>query len=285
MPIGTGIGANYSSRSIIGSFYERLSETQAPAWVNNLSFRIESDQASETIKWLGMTPVMREWISGRAAKGFTSNGLTIENKLFEATIQANVDDIRRDKTGQFRARILELAPRAIQHRARLLTDLILLGESTACYDGQFFFDTDHSEGDSGTQSNDIAFDISDAGSGGTSTAPLASTIKGAVVKAVQTIMGFKDNHGEPVNEGAMNFEVHVPTTFMGETLEALKMPLTATGGSNVLLTNGQFSLTAVINPRLTWTTKLAVYCTDGTREALHRTGRVRPGNRGDRRRQ
>jgi len=76
-------------------------------------------------------------------------------------------------------------------------------------------------------------------------------------------MGFKDDHGEPVNEGAMNFEVHVPTPFMGETIKALTMPLVGGGDSNVLMSN-MFRLVPVINSRLTWTTKLAVYNTDGT---------------------
>lgn len=263
MGIGTGIGANYSSRAIIGRFYERLSTTQPPAWVGNTAFRIDSNQASEDIKWLGMSPVMREWVGGRAAQGFRSNGINVVNKVFEASVDVDIDDIRRDKTGQFMARIDELPGRAQQHRAKLLTDLILAGEATTCYDGQYFFDTDHSEGSSGTQDNDLVFDISDNGTGGTATAPLASTIQGAVLKAVQAIMGFKDDRGEPMNEGAMNFEVHVPVTFMGETIKALTMPLVGGGDSNVLLSN-QFRLTPVINPRLTWTTKLAVYNTDGT---------------------
>jgi len=264
MTLGTGIGANYSSRAIIGRFYERLSETQPPAWVESLAFRVDSDQPSETYNWLGMSPVMREWVGGRAAQGFRTNGLTVTNRLFEATVNVSLDDIRRDKTGQFLARIDELPGRAQQHRARLLTDLILTGEAAVCYDGQFFFDTDHAEGSSGTQSNDLAFDISDNGTGGTATAPAASTIQAAVLQAVQAIMGFKDDKGEPVNEGAMNFEVHVPVTFMGETMKALDMPLIGGGDSNVLVNNRKFNLISVINPRLTWTTKLAVYNTDGT---------------------
>lgn len=263
MPIGTGIGANYSSRAIIGRFYERLGNTQPPAWVPDLSFRIDSNQSSEDIKWLGMSPVMREWVGGRAAQGFRSNGINVVNKVFEASVEVDMDDIRRDKTGQFMARIDELPGRAQQHRAKLLTDLIIAGETTNCYDAQYFFDTDHSEGDSGTQSNDITFDISDNGTGGTATAPLANTIQGAVLQAVQKIMSFKDDKGEPLNEGAMNFDVMVPVTYMGETIKALTMPLVGGGDSNVLLSN-QFSLRPVINPRLTWTTKLAVFCKDGT---------------------
>ncbi len=262
MTIGTGIGANYSSRAIIGSFYNRLESTQPPAWVPRIAMRMDSDQPSETYKWLGMVPAMREWVDGPNAKGFTSNGVTIENKLFEASVAVNIDDIRRDKSGQFMARINELPGRAQQHRAKLLSDLIIAGESTACYDGQYFFDTDHSEDDSGTQDNDLVFDISDNGTSGTATAPLANTIQGAVLKAVQAIMGFKDNKGQPMNEGAFEFDVMVPATYMGETIKALTMPLVGGGDSNVLLSNA-FRLTPVINPRLTWTTKLAVFRTDG----------------------
>ena len=47
------------------------------------------------------------------------------------------------------------------------------GEATVCYDGQYFFDTDHVEGDSGTQSNDLSVDISALACSvhGTTTAP------------------------------------------------------------------------------------------------------------------
>lgn len=259
MPIGTGIGANYSSRAIIGRFYDRLSSTAAPAWVDRTAFRVESDQPSETYNWLGMSPVMREWAGGRAAQGFRSNGITVENKVFEATVDVSLDDIRRDKTGQFLARIDELPGRAQQHRARLLTDLIIAGESTVCYDGQFFFDTDHAEGSSGTQSNDLSYTV---GSDGTTTAPKAVAITNAVLLAVQSILGFKDDKGEPMNDGAMEFDVMVPTPFMGETIKALTMPLIGGGDSNVMIGNS-FRLIPVINPRLTWTTKLAVFRTDG----------------------
>lgn len=262
MGIGTGIGANYSSRAIIGNFYMQLANAQPPAWVSRLARRIDSNQASEDYRWLGMSPVMREWAGGRAAQGFRTNGMTVANKVFEATVEVDIDDIRRDKTGQFQDRIDQLPGRAQQHRARLLTDLIIAAETTNCYDGQYFFDTDHSEGSSGTQDNDRVFDISDNGTGGTATAPLASTIQGAVLLAVQAIMGFKDDKGEPLNEDAMQFDVMVPAPFMGETIKALTMPLVGGGDSNVLLSNA-FKLTPVINPRLTWTTKLAVFRSDG----------------------
>lgn len=267
MPIGTGIGANYSSRAIIGSFYETLNNTSPPAWVPRVALRVDSNQSSEDYKWLGMSPVMREWVGGRAAQGFRTNGINVANKVFEASVEVDIDDIRRDKTGQIMDRVNDLAGRAQQHRASLLSALIIAGEDTVCYDGQYFFDTDHAEGDSGTQSNDIIHDISDntgtSEFGGTTTAPSALTIQRATLAAIQKIMGFKDDKGEPLNEGAANFELHVPVPYMAAALEALKLPMIGQNNANLITNQNEFRIIPVVNPRLTWTTKLAVFNTDG----------------------
>lgn len=253
-----------SSRAILGQFYNTLANTQLPGWVGGTALPVDSNMESETYKWLGMTPAMREWVGGRSAKGLRVNGLTIVNKTFEATLKVALDDMRRDKTGQIMARVDELAVRAALHPASLLSTLILSGEDTACYDGQYFFDTDHSEGDSGTQDNDRVLDISDEGTGGTSTAPTPLTVQRAVLKAVAAIMGFKDDQGEPMNETAAEFAVMVPPTFMGPTLTALTSATLSNTEDNPLAGGrAGFTVRPFVNPRLTWTTKLAVFRTDG----------------------
>ena len=88
-----------SSRAIIGEFYKTLSRDNGAAWIPALSMLFKSDQESETYKWLGQTPAMREWVGGRNAKGFRENGLTIANKHYEATMEALIREVRRDKTG------------------------------------------------------------------------------------------------------------------------------------------------------------------------------------------
>ena len=250
-----------SSRAIIGKFYRALEQDIGAAWVNPISMLFTSDQESETYKWLGMAPAMREWIGGRQAKGFRENGMTIANKKFEATLEVPMDWMRRDKTGQIQIRINEMAQRAQGHWASLLTALIIAGENTACYDGQYFFDTDHSEGDSGSQSNDISVDIV------TTTAPTADEFKTGVLKAVETLMGLKDDQGEPMNEAARQFVVMVPTAFMSAAAAAINNPILTTSGgaaaTNTLVNLSGFGFQMAINPRLTWTTKFAVFRADG----------------------
>jgi phage major head subunit gpT-like protein len=128
-------------------------------WLDAVSNLYGSDQASETYNWLGQTPAMREWLAGRQAKGFSGQGVTILNKHYEATLEIAIKDMRRDKTGQIRARMAELAQRGQTHWASLVSTLIVNGATTVCYDGQYFFDTDHSEGSSGNQSNAISVTI------------------------------------------------------------------------------------------------------------------------------
>lgn len=252
------------SRAIIGEFYARLEAATGASWIGAVSMLFNSDQASETYKWLGMAPVMREWIGGRQAKGFRENGFTIANKTFEGTLEVSVDELRRDKTGQVMVRIAELAGRTVSHDAGLLSALIVAGTGAVCYDNQYFFDTDHAEGASGTQSNVVVYDISDGGGGGTPTAPTARTMQDAVLAGIARMLGFKDDQGEPMNEAAKNFLVMAPPSLMGPVMAALGATVIDAGQTNVIVAQKEFTITPVINPRLSsWTDKFAIFRADG----------------------
>ena len=259
-----------SSRAIIGEFYATLEQDLGLSWIDSVSNLFDSNQESETYKWLGMAPGMREWIGGRQAKGFRNDGVTIVNKNFEATLEVLVDEIRRDKTGQVMVRVRELAERTNSHWASLLSALLIAGESAACYDGQFFFDTDHVEDDSGSQSNDITSDIT------TTTAPTAGEMETAILKSIEQILGFKDNQGQPMNENARLFEIMVPVPFMASAAGAIGSQIivdSSTSRSNRILTLGSlggFQVALRVNPRLTWTTKFATFRADGQTKALIR---------------
>ena len=78
--------SSLGSRAIIGSFYNKLQQDLGMGWIPDVSMLFQSNQESETYNWLGMAPVMREWIGGRQAKGFRENGITITNKTYESTM-------------------------------------------------------------------------------------------------------------------------------------------------------------------------------------------------------
>lgn len=262
-----------SSRAIMGMYFARLEADPGMGWIDGISNLFTSDQASEDYKFLGQSPAMQEWIGGRKAKGFSGQGLTIVNKHYEATIEVTKRDIRRDKTPQLQARISEFADRAQTHWASLLSTLLINAPSTVCYDGQYFFDTDHSEGDSGTQDNDIAVDISTlpAAVHGVVTAPSVEEMQQAILKGIAQILSFKDDKGEPMNENARAFTVVVPVGLYLVAVAAVST-LTTMALQQNLNPNLIAGLTVNVqmNARLTWTDSFAIFRTDSPIKAFIR---------------
>jgi phage major head subunit gpT-like protein len=262
-----------SSRAIVGEYFARLETNPGASWLGAVSNLFGSDQASETYNWLGQSPAMREWIGSRQAKGFTGQGISIVNKHYEASIQVEKKDVRRDKTGQIMVRVQEFADRSVTHWASLLSTLLLNAESTVCYDGQFFFDTDHSEGDSGAQDNDITVDISalPAAVHGSVTAPSVEEMQQSILKGIAQILSFKDDRGEPMNEGAMEFLVKVPVGLYLTAVAATSALTTAALQQNLnpnLI--ARLRVNVEMNTRLTWTDKFAVFRTDSPIKAFIR---------------
>jgi hypothetical protein len=267
-----------SSRAVIGMYYEALAAAAGGGWVGDVSNYFGSDQASETYPWLGMPPAMREWIGGRQAKGMSTSSVEIRNKHYEATIEIAIKDLRRDKTGQIQARLAEFAQRGQSHFASLLSTLIVAGTSTVCYDGQYFFDTDHSEGSSGTLDNDITTDISElpVQTHGVVTAPSKEEMLQAIVKSISQFFTFKDDQGEPINEDAQSFLVMVPVGLAGAARSALST--TNDIGPGMFALDG-FRVGLAVNPRLTaggWTDEFVTFRTDGSIKPLIRQEETAP---------
>lgn len=262
-----------SSRDIRGMYFARLEQVPGMAWIDGVSNLFGSDQASETYNFLGQSPVMREWLASRQAKGFSGQGITIVNKHYESTIEIQIKDARRDKTGQIRARIDEWTDRAHTHWASLLSTLLLNAATTAAYDGQFYFDTDHSEGKSGSQSNKIDVDISalPAAVHGVVTAPSVEEFQQAILKGIAQILSFKDNEGEPMNENARRFLVKVPVSLYLTAVAAVStlatMALQQNLNPNII---AGLTVDVQMNPRLTWTDQFAVIRTDSGTKAFIR---------------
>lgn len=246
-----------TTRGVVGMILKRL-ESGTSAWVSEIAMRMTSDQASEEYAWLGTAPALREFIAGRTPAELKELSFVVSNKDYEGSITVKSKDMRRDKLGMITIRVNQLADRANDHPAKLLSALIIAGESTACYDGQYFFDTDHAEGDSGTLSNDIGASAS------TPAAPTVDEFIAALTKGISQFFTFKDDRGEPMNQNASRFQVQVPPTMMATALEAVAQ-LLGTGGKTGTLQalKGSFTVEVVVNPRLsTWTTKFAIFRTD-----------------------
>lgn len=256
-----------SSRAIIGWYFLQLEANAGSLWIDGITNYFNSDQDSESYPWLSQAPQMQEWVGGRNAKGFTSNGIEIKNKHFEATIEFKTKDVRRDKTKQVQVRIQDLANRTNSHWMSLVSTLIVNGATSVCYDGKYFFGTDHEEGKSGAQSNKLSVDISALACEihGSTTAPSVEEMQQAILAGIAQIKSFKDDQGEPMNEGASQFLVMVPTKLWLTAEAAVKNAVITGNAVNLIPNMTGLQIAVAENARLnTWTDTFAIFRLDGS---------------------
>jgi phage major head subunit gpT-like protein len=103
-------------------------------------------------KFLLDFPMVREWIGDRQISSLEPKAFQVETKDWEATIEVDRNDIEDDQLGFYNPIVAALAEEARKHPEKLISDLMIGGFSTACYDGQNFFATTHPVG-AGTVSN------------------------------------------------------------------------------------------------------------------------------------
>ncbi|MEN6581783.1 MAG: Mu-like prophage major head subunit gpT family protein [Armatimonadota bacterium] len=159
-------------------FFEALEATIGD--FERIATIVPSESDEETYPWLGAVPSMREFKDERMPLGLLEHSYAIRNKTWESSIAVEREAIEDDKYGQIRLRVQSLAREAKRHMDELVFSLLKGGFATTCYDGQNFFDTDHTSGDSGTQSNK-----------GTSALDAAS-----LQAAITAMMKFKDDKGK-----------------------------------------------------------------------------------------
>lgn len=126
-----------------GEYAARLAELAGKADYKALATIITSNTASNTYGWLGMFPKMREWVGDRVVNSMKEQAYAIANKLFEATLGVARTDIEDDNLGIYRPLSRAQADEFVAFCNRNIAALLSGGFSALCYDGQYFFDTDH----------------------------------------------------------------------------------------------------------------------------------------------
>jgi phage major head subunit gpT-like protein len=108
---------------------------------------VPSSTAEETYGWLGQYPAMREWVGDRVIRSIAAHRYTIVNKTWELTAAVPREAVEDDQYGIYTPWMQELGYRANTKQDELIFDLLKNGNQNVCFDGQYFFDTDHPVGD------------------------------------------------------------------------------------------------------------------------------------------
>ncbi|GJA53306.1 head protein [Aeromonas caviae] len=118
-------------------------KSEAPSQYTKIATVIKSTTKSNTYGWLGKFPSLRKWIGDRVIESMKAHSYQIVNEDFEATVGVDRNDIEDDELGIYAPLFAEMGRSAGVHPDELCFGLLGAGFTTPCYDGQYFFDTDH----------------------------------------------------------------------------------------------------------------------------------------------
>lgn len=93
--------------------------------------------------WLGKIPDVREWIGPRAVQNLMQHDYSIKEKALELTLAVDRDDIETDNLGIYKPLFTAMGESTGSKFGAMVYAQLASGFTTNCYDGQFFFDTDH----------------------------------------------------------------------------------------------------------------------------------------------
>lgn len=191
--MATGLlSANIALRGFTQAFDNRAMAAR-PIYPK-LATVVRSTGADEKYGWIGNMPGMREWLGERQFKELLSADYTLANKLWESSLLIERSVWDDNRMGTTIPLIEALADEAMHHPDKLLFQVLVAGEAATlgtAFDGQFFFDTDHVFGDSGSQSNDLTY------AAATGTVPTPAEFRASYNQAYAAMIAFKGDNGEP----------------------------------------------------------------------------------------
>lgn len=130
--IYTGLSTAFNERlGAVKSLYESVAMT------------VPSASAMNEYPKMDDLPGIREWIGDRVIHDLSAQSYIIRNKEFEGTIGIKRSNIEDDQLGFFTVQAAQLGQDAAEFPDQLVWPLFKAGNTTECYDGQNFFDTDH----------------------------------------------------------------------------------------------------------------------------------------------
>lgn len=105
--------------------------------------RIGSNAANNTYAWISQFPAFREWVGVRLHKAVKERAYTVANRKFETTLDVPRDDFEDNNLEMYGDLSESYGQAVVDLKNDLIFDGIKAGVTEVCYDGQFFFDTDH----------------------------------------------------------------------------------------------------------------------------------------------
>lgn len=206
------------AKGLLTNFFEGYNSVETH-W-QEVATKVPSTARSENYAWIGSIPRLRKMKGERVPKKLLEHTYTITNEEYEASIEVNHADIKDDQTGQYGIQAKSIGESAKAFPDELVFETLLPGGFTSlCYDGQYFFDTDHPIGETGsTQSNKIT-----------------SALDATSFQTARTMLRkMKDDFGRPTMNRNMDLLIVVPADLEATAETIFEALINSSGATNTL---------------------------------------------------
>jgi len=196
-----------------------------------------STGASERFVWPNSIPGMTKWESDAQFARFTAGGMEVINDWYQDGLEVLQEDIDDDRFNVLGPRVTMLAQEGELTKERLVFKLINNGFTNAlslAYDGQFFFDTDHQDGNGPIQSNK-------------GTAALSATSFSAARVQMRSVV---DEHRNPV--GVKPTILLVPPALEDVANQIVTAEYGVSGASNIYFESVQVIVSSYLTSPTAW---------------------------------
>jgi phage major head subunit gpT-like protein len=183
-----------NKQSIEGAFialktiYNNAFKAAPTTWAK-IAMKVPSNTGQNDYSWLSNFPKMRRWVGAKVVKSLEAFKYTVVNEDFEATVEVDRNHIEDDQLGIYEPQAKMAAFSSAQLPDEIVYEAVNGAFTTRCYDGQYFFDTDHPVGSKS---------VSNKGTAVLSNANLAAAQAGYGT-ARKAMRQFKDEEGRSLN--------------------------------------------------------------------------------------
>lgn len=211
-------------KSDMSMAFENAISRNVPDWHTTITSIVASAGKSTKYPMMGMLTGLREWSGERVFEQFSSYAYALENKTYEKSVGINVDDLEDLQIDHYPSIAAAIAEQVRNWPKKLIFSSLINGGSQLCWDGQFFFDTDHPvdlyDASLGTYSNNFT------------SRPLTDANLQLTVAGMATI-AFKDGEVSSFGESG-NLVLVVPPQLEDTARKIVNAELTANGGTNTM---------------------------------------------------
>ena len=210
-----------------------------------------SGTETELYHWIAQLPGMREFTGLRQENNVPLRDYTLTNKVFTGDIALDKWKVKNDTHGAFATTAFAFGESVARWPDEQMASAVEAANTTACYDSQYFFDTDHpyslDDASLGTYSNNLVG----------ATYDLTTDPIGVWQRLSETMGTFKGDAGKPL--GLIADCLMVPPQMRRYAMQAAKseiIPQTFNGPTNISAAAGVSNIyvgdfTVVVNPYLT----------------------------------